>query len=72
MDAKHAWFFPAARAGDVPESNYKKIKRESATGYLAKGRVFGVPMRRRYAGVSECAYGKRNKDTEGADALSFS
>lgn len=72
MDAKHAWFFPAPRAGSDPESNYNISERESAAGYLSKGRVFGVPMRRRYAGVPERAAKKLNEAPEGADALSFS
>ena len=72
MDAKHAWFFPAARAGDAPESIYKTTERETAAGYLSKGRVFDAPMRRCCSGVWNCASGKPDKDAEGAVALSFS
>ena len=71
MDAKHAWFFSAVRAGDAPESICKTTERETATGYLSKGSVFDASMRRRYSGVSGCASGKPDKDAEGADALSF-
>ena len=72
MDAKHAWFFSAPHAGDNSKTNYKKPERETATGYLSKGRVFDVPMRHLYFGVLACASGKPDKDAEGADALSFS
>ena len=46
MDAKHAWYFPAPRAGDNPETDFKIPGCETATGYLSRGKVFDVPTRR--------------------------
>ena len=52
MDAKHAWFLSATRAGIDCISSYKIPGRETAAGYLSKGsfwRSDAPPMRIREA-----------------------